>query len=261
MSRRVTLRSVVRSEWIKFCSVRSTLIGIGLTLALSIGLGIVGTIMLRGAWGTMDPVRRMVFSPIATSLVGVTFAQFAVGIVGSLLITNEYSSGSIRTTLTAVPSKARLVAGKLVVLTASVFAVGEIAAFVSFLLGQSMLAGVTPTASLSSGAVLRSVFFAGVYLTLLAALAFALGLLLRHSAATISVFVSVVLVVPLVIVIMPSGLQNAVTRFLPSEIGNSMMSATTPAHDFSALGSLGLLLVYVAVLLSVAIAVMSRRDA
>ena len=133
------------------------------------------------------------------------FAQFAVGVIGSLFITSEYTSGSMRTTLTSVPRRLELAFGKLIVLAASMFAIGEVAAFAAFLMGQAIFSGVVPTASLATGSVLRSVVLAGVYLTLLAAFAYSLGLILRQSAACISVFVSLLLVLPLILVFLRAG--------------------------------------------------------
>ena len=76
-----------------------------------------------------------------------------------------------------------------------------------------------PTASLTNGTVLRSVILAGLYLTLLAMFAFALGLILRQSAAAISVFVSVLLIVPIIGFFFPQNWQNDFTRFEPSSLG------------------------------------------
>src|SRR5665213_155334 len=104
MSRNVTLGSVVRSEWLKFRTVRSSVTGVIVTFVLTIGLGALVTSLLRAHWSTTSPARELTFDPVMTSLVGVAFAQFAMGVIGSLFVTSEYSSGSIRTTLTAVPN-------------------------------------------------------------------------------------------------------------------------------------------------------------
>ncbi len=95
--------------------------------------------------------------------------------------------------------------GKLAVLMTSILVVGEVTSIGSFLLGQSIYSGVVPTASLSNGATLRAVFFAGIYLTLLATITFGLGLIIRHSAATISVFVGLLLVLPLIFAFFPQS--------------------------------------------------------
>ncbi|HEY5111300.1 MAG TPA: ABC transporter permease [Acidimicrobiales bacterium] len=261
MSRNVTLGSVVRAEWLKFRTVRSSITGVIVTFVLTIGLGALVTSLLRAHWATTSPARRLTFDPVMTSLVGVIFAQFAMGVIGSLFITSEYSSGSIRTTLTAVPNRVQLVLGKLIVLVTSLFVVSEVACFITFLMGQAIFSSVVPTASLSNSTDLRAVIFAGLYLTLLSILAFSLGLILRQSAASISVFVSLLLVLPLIIIFLPSSWQNDVMRFLPNEMGHAMTSVSPVANDFSAVGSLITLFVYVVVLLGIGTTMMSRRDA
>jgi ABC-type transport system involved in multi-copper enzyme maturation permease subunit len=261
MNRDVSLWSVVRSEWIKFRSVRSTIIGVVVTFVLTIGLGALVTSLIRAHWNTTGTLQKATFDPVATSLVGVLFAQFAVGVIGSLFITSEFSSGSIRTTLTAVPKRFELALGKLIVLVVSMFVVAEAACFATFSLGQAIFSGVVPTASLSNGTVLRAVFFAGLYLTLLSVLALSLGLLLRQSAACISVFVSVLLIVPIILAFFPQSWQNDARRFLPSEMGHAMISTASVPNDFGPTTALIVLVIYVAVVFGAGLAVFSRRDA
>jgi ABC-type transport system involved in multi-copper enzyme maturation permease subunit len=251
----------MRSEWLKFRSVRSSIMGVLVTFVLTIGIGALVTSLLRAHWSTEGPLFVATFDPVSTSLVGIIFAQFAIGVIGALFITSEYTSGSIRTTLAAVPHRVELVLGKLIVLVLSMFVVSEIACFAAFSLGQSIFSGVVPTASLSNGNVLRAVVLAGVYLTLISMLACGLGLILRHSAATISVYVSLLLIVPLIFAFLPQSWQNHGTKYLPSELGHAMTSASGVANDFGAWTSLILLVVYVVVILSVGTALFARRDA
>jgi ABC-2 type transport system permease protein len=163
MNSDVTFGSIVRSEWIKFRTVRSSIVGVLLTFVLTIGLGVLVTILIRAHWNSPSntAAQKLTFDPVQTSLVGVIFAQFAVGVIGTLFITSEYATASIRTTLAAVPNRAKLVAGKFVVLVASTFVVGEIVSFAAFFIGQAIFSGVVPTASLSNGSVLRAVVFSG----------------------------------------------------------------------------------------------------
>ncbi len=261
MERDVNIASVVRSEWIKFRTVRSTLVGVAITFVLTLGLSALVTSLVRVHWGSTSLPTRLTFDPVETSLVGVIFAQFAVGVIGSLFVTSEYTSGSMRSTLTSVPKRLELAFGKLIVLVASMFVIGEVAAFAAFLMGQAIYSGVVPTASLSTGSVLRAVILSGVYLTLLAAFAYSLGLILRQSTACISVFVSVLLVVPLILVFLPQSWQNDARRFLPAELGRAMTSTVTPPHDFGWEIALVVLVVYVVVIFAVGTTMFMRRDA
>ncbi|HWD96807.1 MAG TPA: ABC transporter permease subunit [Acidimicrobiales bacterium] len=261
MSPNVSLASIVRSEWLKFRSVRSSIMGVTITFVLTIGLGALVTSLLRAHWATASESSKLTFDPVSTSLVGVIFAQFAIGVIGALFITSEYSSGSIRTTLAAVPHRVELVLGKLTVLLVSMFVISEVACFATFILGQSIFSGVVPTASLSNSNDLRAVILAGVYLTLAAAMACGIGLILRHSAASISVFVSVILVIPLIFAFLPQSWQNDGAKYLPSELGHAMTSASSVANDFSAWTALILMVIYVVVIVGIGTALFARRDA
>ncbi len=261
MNRDVTFGSVARSEWLKFRSVRSSIAGIIVTFVLTLGLAILVTVLIRTHWSTTSYENKLTFDPVSSSLVGVIFAQFAVGVIGALFITSEYSSGSMRTTLTAVPKRVQLTLGKLAVLMVSILVVGEVASIGSFLLGQSIYSGVVPTASLSNGPTLRAVIFAGIYLTLLATIAFGLGLLIRHSAACISVFVGILLVLPLIFAFLPQSWRNAGLKFLPGEMGHAMVTPQPVANDFSPWTALVLLIVYAVVLVAAGTTLFNRRDA
>lgn len=261
MSSDVNLGSVVRSEWIKFRSVRSSIMGVLITFVLTIGLGVLVTSLIRAHWATAGTLDKATFDPVQTSLVGVVFAQFAVGVIGVLFISSEYTSGAIRTTLAAVPRRIELILGKFIVLIAAVLVIGEVASFAAFFIGQAIYSGVVPTASLSNGSVLRVVIFAGLYLTLLSAVGFTLGLFFRHSAAAISIFVSLLLIVPLILVFLPQSWQNDAQRFLPSQMGHAMTSLTPQPNIFSAWTSLVVLIIYVVVLLVASTTLFQRRDA
>jgi len=257
----VNLSSVTKSEWIKFRSVRSTTMGVIVTFVLTVGLGALIAVAVRSHYSQMDPLRRLTFDPVSTSLGGTIFAQFAVGVIGTLFITSEYSSGSIRSSLAAVPRRVQFTLGKLIVLFISLLIVGEVACFLTFQMGQAIFSGVVPTASLATPAVLRSVLFAGLYLTLLGIFGFSLGLILRSSATSISVFVSLLLILPIVLLLLPSSWQNDVSKYMPSALGQSMMSPSTSANSFGAWTALVILIIYVVVAYGAGVSLLLRRDA
>lgn len=261
MSNNTTLMSTARSEWIKFRTVRSSILGVAVTFVLTIGLGALITTTVRSHYHEMNSLRKITFDPVSTSLGGTLFAQFAVGVIGILFITSEYSSGSIRTTLAAVPNRMRLASSKLVVLVISMLVVSEIAVFITFQMGQSIFSGVVPTASLSSGSVLRSVILAGFYLTLLAVFGFSLGLILRQSAVCISVFTSILLIFPIVMFLLPQSWQTSYSKYEPSALGQAMMSPTAASDSFGAGTASVILLVYVVATLCLGVTLLQRRDA
>ncbi len=256
-----TVRAAVRFEWVKFRTVRSTPIGYAVMVLLTIGLGILITFAIRSHWHTMDPIARFAFDPVSTSLAGTLFAQFAVGVIGILFITSEYASGSIRATLAAIPQRWRVVTAKVLVLGVTTLIVSEVVVLAAFLIGQRIYAGVVPTATLGGPGVARSVILGGAYLALLALLGLGLGLIIRHQSAAISVYTSLLLIVPIIVIILPSSWQNTVARFEPSALGRSMMSVTPSSNMFSAWPATTVLAIYVAAILVVATVLIERRDA
>ena len=132
---------------------------------------------------------------VSTSLTGTFFAQLAVGVLGVLLITGEYSTGMIRSSLTVVPRRLPMLWAKLAVFAVTVFLTMLAASFTSFFVGQALL-GHRLDASLSDPGALRSVVGAALYLTVAGLTALALGALLRNTAAAITTFVAVFFVIP-----------------------------------------------------------------
>ena len=262
MSSQVTLMSVAKSEWIKFRTVRSTIMGTIVLVVLTIGLGVLVTSLVRAHWSTMPNIQKLTFDPVSTSLVGVIFAEFAVGVIGALFITSEYTSGAIRTTLAAVPNRLQLSFAKLLVLLVSMLVICEIVCVTAFLIGATILSGVlSETPSLSNTSDLRAVLFSGVYLTLLAAFSFALGLILRQSLACISVFVSLLLLVPLNGIAFPQSWQDHFQKFEPINLGGSMMSVVPNPNSFDPLHALLIMVLYVVALIGVGVTLFRRRDA
>lgn len=253
--------AVIRSEWLKFRTIRSSIYGVLLTLFLTIGLGALIAIAIRSHFHSMNVLERASFDPVTTSLGGTMFAQFAAGVIGVVFISNEYTTHSMTTTLTAVPQRGLVVMAKLVVVVSSLLVVGEIASFVTFQVGQSIFAGVVPTASLTNTLVLRSVVLAGVYLALMSALGLGLGLIFRHSASSISVFTSLLLIVPIITIFLPASWQNSIDKYEPSVLGRAMMSPVASSGDFAAIAAFFVLLVYVIVVLSIGSLFLLRRDA
>jgi len=259
----ISLLAVTRSEWIKFRSVRSTVLGAVIFVVLTVGLAVLITTLIRSHWDQMAALDKLTFDPVSTSLGGISLAQFAVGVIGSLFITSEYSSGGIRSTLTAVPVRRRLIAAKLIVLTGTMIVLSEVVCFAAFLIGQAVYSGMIPssTDTLANGSDLRAVVLGGVYLTMLAAVGLGLGLILRQSPATISTFTGLVLLVPLIIFFLPQSLQDTLTRYEPSALGRAMTATTSPDQTFGPWTATGMLALYVVVIVGVGMILFQRRDA
>lgn len=255
-------RGVLGTEWIKLRSVRSTVWTLLVTAVVGIGLGAIVTSAEAARFDTRSLAARMTFDPTRSSLSGFLFAQLAIGVLGILIVSAEYSTGTIRATFWAVPRRLSVLVAKVLLFGTITFVVGEVVAFAAFAIGQGVLSGHTPTASLSDGSVLRAVISAGLYLVVLGLLALGLATIIRHTAPSISAFVGLLFLLPIIAAVLPSSLSGDVSRFLPQQIGTVMMTAHYHGSDpFGPWTGFALLCGYAAVTLTVAGILLVRRDA
>jgi hypothetical protein len=155
----------------------------------------------------------------------------------------------------------RLLGAKAIVFGIATLVIGEIVAFVSFYVGQMLLRAPAPHATLSTPDALRAVAGDGLYLCLLGLVALGLGTIIRHTAAAVSAYVSLLLVLPIIIALLPSSVSNDVNRFLPATIGRSIVSRIQEPNTFSVGIGLVFLVGYAAVALGVGGYLLVRRDA
>jgi ABC-2 type transport system permease protein len=283
---RVGVRRAMAAEWTKLWSVRSTMWTLVATGVAVIGLSALST-------GTVSP-SDIIDDATRRSLIGIFLGQLIFGVLGVLVMSAEYGTGTIRATLSAVPRRPVVLAAKIVVFGAVAVVVSEILTFSAFGVGQAILSAKhavgasqaitqhahqvglqVPTnikAALSSGSaslgqpgVLRAVIGAGLYLAVLGLLAVGLATIIRHTAGAISAFVAVVLVLPLIAQALPTSVNEAVARYLPANIGLVMFSThglpdrIGPA--FSPWTGFALLVLYSVVVLGLGCFVLVRRDA
>lgn len=283
---RVGLRRAMAAEWTKLWSVRSTL-----WTLIATGLAVVGLCAL--STGTVSP-SEIIDDPTRRSLIGVFLGQLIFGVLGVLVMSAEYGTGTIRATLSAVPRRPVVLTAKVLVFGVVAVVVSEILAFTAFALGQAILSakhavgtsaavaqrahqlGVkvphnvqallsTGSASLGQPGVLRAVIDGGLYLAVLGLLALGLATIIRHTAGAISTFVGVVLVLPLIVQALPTSISDAVARYLPANIGLVLFSTDgAPGRigpEFSPWVGFALLVLYAAVTLGLGCWVLVSRDA
>src|SRR5215831_2276535 len=194
---RVTQGRVLRSEFTKFRSLRSTMWTLLAAVVLMVGLGALFSGVTASQYHTFTAAERAAFNPVTTSLTGVIFAVVALGVLGALLMGGEYSTGMIRSSLTAVPRRLPVLWGKLAVFAGSIFSVALVASLISFFVGQALLSSHHLGVSITAHEALRSVIGAALYLTVAGVIVLALGALLRNTAAGIATFAAVFFVIPL----------------------------------------------------------------
>ena len=255
----------VRGEWTKMRSVRSTQWSVMATVVLTLAIGVLATVVTADRWASAGPLERLTFDPTSRSLTGLLFGQLALGVLGVLVMSAEYGTGTIRASLAAVPRRHRVLAAKVLVLGAVALVVGEGVSFASFFVGQAILAGTTPYATLGQPHVLRAVAGGGLYLAVLGLLALGIATIVRHTAGAISCFVGVLFVLPLVAQALPTSIADDVGRFLPAEIGAAMTTTVPDVHfavgSFSPWAGFGLLCGYAVASLLIGGWLLERRDA
>jgi hypothetical protein len=172
-----TFGDVLRSEWVKLRSVRSTFWALTVTVVLGVALGAVISAAVAHGYAKSSVSEKLSWDPTGVSLAGVAIASLAIAVLGVLCISSEYSSGMIRTSLIAVPKRGRVLAAKSLVFAGVTFVVGEVTSFTAFFVGQALISGHAPHAALGDPGVARAVAGAGLYLTALAVLSVAAGAL------------------------------------------------------------------------------------
>ena len=263
-SGRAGFRGTLNSEFTKIRSVRSTYWTLLVLLAVSIGIGAAITGGTAANWSHMGPSDRASFDPTQASVAGLFYlGQLVIVVLGAMTLTAEYSTGMIRTSLTAMPRRVVMYSSKVVVFAIVALVVTFIAAFISFYLGQALLASTHDTATLSQPNVLRAVVGSALYVTLCGLFAFAVGAIVRHTAGTITAVIGVLFVVPILAHLLPQSWYQDVDRWLPDAAGRAI-SATVGGQDvhlFSPWSQFAVFAVYTAVLLVVGAVLFRRRDA
>jgi len=247
------MTSVARMEWRKLRSVRSTW-----WILLIFAAGMVGIAIVVGVNAPAHPDPG--YDPTENGLAGLAIGQLAIGILGVLALSSEFTSGSIRSTFAAVPHRGRVLAAKAAVMAAVTLLAGEIFAFAAFAAATAAARHGAPRASLGQPGVLRAVLLAGVYPCLIALIGLGLAAIVRHTAAAISAVVGVVFVLPLAL--LPLGEHAAVIKFLPEAIAENSLTAVKPvAHSLSAGAGLAMLGLYAVLALGAGGWALVRRDA
>ncbi|HEY5317383.1 MAG TPA: hypothetical protein VIJ20_05350 [Solirubrobacteraceae bacterium] len=257
---RLTQAGVMRSEWTKLYSLRSTRYALLTTAVLTIGFGLIASAVTASRWATMSVADKATFSPLTTSLLGVRFGVLAIGVLGVLLITGEYTTGMIRSTMTAVPKRLPVLWAKTGVYALVALAMTVPVALIAFFAGQAFLSSQHLQIAFSHAGVLGAVLGAAGYLTLAGLFAMGLGAILRSTAGGIASFAGVMFVIPPLVEILPSSVANSITPYLPSNAGDAMMQIGHHANTLSPGAGLAVFAAYAAVAIGAAAVLLVRRD-
>jgi ABC-2 type transport system permease protein len=253
---------VARAEWTKLWSVPSTTWSLVSLVVVTAGIGVLA------CWATMqglsqDPSAIPPFDPVNITLAGLGLGQLAAAVLGAMVISTEYSTGGIRSTLTATPRRLTLLAAKALVLVVVALVVGVVTSLLCFGLGQLFLREQFQF-GLGDPGVLRAVLGGGLYIAGSAMFGYAVGALLRHTAGAITVAVALLLVLPPLSQLLPGSWGDTVTQHFTSNAGQAITFARPVPNGAVALGPWEGYAWFTAewlVILLVAALLMRRRDA
>jgi ABC-type transport system involved in multi-copper enzyme maturation permease subunit len=263
-SGRAGFGGTLRSEFTKIRSVRSTYWTLLVLLAVSIGIGAAICAGTAANWSQASAADRATFDATQVSIAGLFYlGQLVIVVLGAIVFTSEYSTGMIRTSLTAMPRRITVYSAKALVFAVVALAVALVAAFVSFFLGQALLASTHANVTLSAPNVLRAVIGSALYITLVGLFAFAAGAIFRHTAATITSIIGLLFVIPILAHLLPSNWYDDIVRWLPDSAGTAITAVVggQNPHLFSPWSQFAVFAVYTAILLIVGAILFRKRDA
>jgi ABC-2 type transport system permease protein len=259
---RVTQSRVVRSEWTKLWSLRSTRWSLLAGVVSMIALGIIISAVQMGRWGSLSLHDRSTFDAINTGVGGYHLAQLAIGVLGVLVISGEYSTGMIRSSLMAVPKRLPVLWAKLGVFTAVTFVLMLAATLVSFFAVQAITASHHVNRTLGDPHALRVVVGTALFLTVLGALGVGLGALIRNTAGGIAAFVGLLFVLPGITALLPASTGDAISPYLPLNAGTTLATSTFDnTHHLTPWGGFAVFCAYAAVIIIAGAVRLARSDA
>jgi ABC-2 type transport system permease protein len=294
------LRGAIASEYTKLRSVRSTYWTLGSLFVVSVGLSIAIT---AGTSANManNPGNKAGFDATQVSL-GAFFelGQLIIAVIGAMVITSEYSTGMIRTSLTAQPRRGVVYAAKAISFTAVTLVISLVTAFVAFFVGQTMLSGKGVAASLfhtvtipasanvnctgggpgagpgnciatfagtdviTASTVLTAIIGTALFVTIVALIAFGVGSIVRHTAGTIAIVIAFLFIVPILEHTLPDTWRFDIMRFLPdaaSQVVSTTIAGNGPGHLWSAWPQLGITALWAVALVGIGAYLFRTRDA
>ena len=260
-SGRVHFSGVLLSEWTKLRSVRSTAWSLAAGFLLTIAFPIIFALVTRTHWSSMSAGDRAGRHPLDIALAGVNVAQLAIAVLGVLLISAEYSTGSIRSTMTAVPRRLPVLWAKLIDYAVLSFVLMVPAVLVSFFASQAIVDTIRPLRiSFTDPGVARAMLGGALYVMLVGIFALAIGAIVRNTAGGIAAFAAIFFVLPPLMFTLPTSWNNAISQYLPSEAGRQVFALHHAAHTLTPLTGGLVLAAYCAVAIVIAAVLLVRRD-
>lgn len=231
---RLSTGGILLSEWVKLVTLRSTWWCLGIIAALTVGIpALVALALTSMSEGTAAGSADVgYYNWMTATAVPIAFSVLAAAVLGCLVITGEYGTGMIRSTMAAAPKRLSTLFAKSAVIGATVFVVG----FVSLTLGAAVSGAILSASGVTTDwtdpRVWSILLGAAGYPALVAVFSVGVGTILRNSAGSIAAVLGLLLVVPTVFQLIGGLLQAEwafdIAAFLPSSLGSTM---STPVLD------------------------------
>lgn len=265
----VTWGRVLRSEWTKFVSIRSSYVLLAAAILVLVGLWTVIALGFSEAAQSGElTLAERAFNPTAVGLrTSIVLAQLIVGVLGVTTVTAEYSTGMIRATMAAVPARMPVLLAKAFLVFAVTVAVTLPSILAAFFLGNALLAPAGMELPIGDRGVVRALVGASLYLGGVAVFGNIIGWLLRSAAGSIATLVGVIILLPVMLPLIPLDWVETVSEFLPSVVGqeifrlSGLFDELTRTVDIDPWTGFAIFAGYALVGLAVAGWVLHRRDA
>ena len=257
LGRAVTQWSVTKAEWIKLRSVRVNVVGIA---AAAVGLVLLAVLFSALAPADMGPGGTATDS-VSLAFGGTSLSQLIIGVLAALFVGSEYASGLIRTTFGAVARRNRVLRAKAIVFGGATGLAMTLGAFGAFFTGSAVYSGNLPSYSIGDPGVLRAAVSVGFYGACVALIGIAVGFLVRSTATAIGLLLGLLMLAPLLVDLVPGAVGETLSKIVPSNAGEAMMSVTSRDSLLSPTLGLAVLVAWVVGLLALAAVAVRRRDA
>ena len=258
---RVTQMRVVLSEWTKLRSVRSTRWSFLVAMLLTIGLPCLFAAVTSSHWGSLSPREQADRHPVDIALFAVNLSQLAIGVLGVLVITGEYSTGMIRASMTAVPKRLPVLWAKIAVYAVVTFLLMLPSVLIAFFASQAIMSHHHPLKiAFSAPGVARTVVGGALYLMVIAVFTVGLGTILRNTAGGIATFAGIIFVIPPLMNILPTSWNNAISPYLPSNAGRAVFSLTHGSDSLAPWPGFALFCGYAILTVAIGAVLLLRRD-
>jgi len=253
-------RAVLSAEWIKLRSLRSMLVTPALAAVFCIGWGSLVCLRYVNTWPTRVAAGKAGFQPLDVNFNVLVIGVLFFGVLGALVVTNEYGNGLIRATLAATPQRGLILAAKTALVILIALLSSAVICFALFLTGQGILAGHVPHVMLADPGVLGRVLGAIFYLTAASLIGLFTGVIARSAAVAMSCVFGVFLVLPTLLNSLHGGVWRHTVPYLPSNLGNALWLSHAGSLVRPTVAALGLA-AYIIVLGVLATYSLRRRDA